>query len=82
MGSGAFSNNTESTYAQGGEEPAVLAGYVSVLKNLLQHLPGFLALTWLIKGLGRNNTLQSLHLESITCREEMRIVNDLENENN
>ena len=61
-----------------GEEPAVLAGGVTLLKGLLDGLLGVLTLGNLLEGLGRDNTLKTLKLESVACWHQVVVVDHLD----
>lgn len=60
------------------EEPAVLAGGVTLLKGLLDGLLGVLTLGNLLEGLGRDNTLKTLKLESVACWHQVVVVDHLD----
>lgn len=72
-------NNRVPTYPQGLEEPLVLASCVAVLKELLDGLLGILSLRRLLEGIDSHRTLETLQLKGISCREQVRVVDNLTN---
>ena len=58
--------------------PPVLALRVSLLKRLLDRLLRVGALGGLLEGLGSDGSLQRLELKLVTGREEVRVVDDLD----
>ena len=71
------SKETKAAHSQSLEEPLILAGSVTLLKQLLNSLLRILPLRWLLERINRHRPLQSLQLKSITCREKMRVVDSL-----
>ena len=71
------SKETKATHPQCLEEPLILAGSVTLLKQLLNSLLRILPLRWLLERINRHRPLQSLQLKSITCWEKMRVVDSL-----
>lgn len=65
------------TYAQGSEEPPVLAALVALLKELLDRLLGLLTLRHLLERVRRDGALQALELQSVTGGEQVVVVDDL-----
>lgn len=63
---------------EGGEEPLVLAGVVTLLKGLLNVLLGVLALRDLLEGVVGDGTLKTLELESVTGGHDVVVVDDLD----
>lgn len=61
-----------------GEEPAVLAGGVTLLKGLLDGLLGVLTLGNLLEGLGRDRSLKTLKLESVAGWHQVVVVDHLD----
>ena len=61
-----------------GEEPPVLAALVALLKELLDRLLGVLALRDLLEGVVRHGVLEALELESVAGREEVVVVDHLD----
>jgi len=70
-------NQVTRTYAEGSEEPAVLASRVALLEQLLDRLLCVLALRVFLERIGRHSTLEPLQLERVPCREQMRVVDRL-----
>lgn len=68
---------TSALEAEGREEPPVLAGEVTLLERLLDLLLGVLPRRNLLEGLGGDDTLERLELESVTGREEVVVVDRL-----
>ena len=66
------------THTQRSEEPPVLPARVAILQNLLDSLLSLLALADLLEGIGRQSTLQTLELQSITRRHQVVVVDDLD----
>jgi len=60
------------------EEPSVLAGGVTLLESLLDGLLGVLTLGNLLESIGRDNSLKSLQLESVTGWHQVVVVDDLD----
>ena len=71
------SKETKAAHPQSLEEPLILAGGVTLLKQLLNSLLRILPLRWLFERINRHRPLQTLQLKSITCREKMRVVDSL-----
>lgn len=67
----------KNTYAQGSEEPPVLAALVALLEELLDLLPGSLTLRHFLEGLGASHTLKTLELKSVTGGEQVVVVDHL-----
>jgi hypothetical protein len=63
---------------QRSEEPSVLSRRVSLLQCLLDSLLRILSLGNLLESIGRNNTLQSLKLERVTCGHQVVVIDDLD----
>jgi len=63
---------------QRSEEPSVLSRRVSLLQCLLDSLLRILSLRNLLESIGRNNTLQPLQLERVTCGHQVVVVDDLD----
>jgi hypothetical protein len=71
-------NDASDLESERSEEPAVLAGGVSLLKSLLDGLLSILPLCWLLESLCRNDALEGLELEGVTGRHEVVEVDDLD----
>ncbi len=61
-----------------GEEPAVLAGGVTLLKGLLDGLLGVLTLGNFLESLGGDGSLKTLELESVASWHQVVVVDDLD----
>lgn len=59
-------------------DPAVLAGNVTLLEDLLDLLLGILTSGDFLEGLGGDNTLERLELEGVTGGEEVVVVDRLQ----
>ena len=66
------------THPEGLEEPLVLARLVAVLEQLFDVLLRVLPLCRLLEGVRRDGALQALELESVAGREEVGVVEDLD----
>jgi hypothetical protein len=60
------------------EEPLVLSTDISLLKQLFDVLLRVLPLTWLLEGISRRTTLETLQLECVSCWEEVGAVHGLQ----
>lgn len=56
----------------------VLSRRVSLLEGSLDGLLGVFTLRWLLEGVGRDDSLEGLELESVSCRHEVVVVDDLD----
>lgn len=65
-------------HTQRGEEPAVLAACVALLQHLLDSLLGILTLADLLERLARDDTLETLELESVAGGHQVVVVDDLD----
>ena len=65
------------TYPQSCEEPLVFTICVLLLEQLLDRLFRILPLWWLLESIWGHRPLQTLELQCVSCREEMRVVDDL-----
>ena len=65
------------TYPERLEEPLVLAARVALLQRLFDGLLRVLTLRWLLEGVGGDGALEGLELKSVSCGEEVGVVDDL-----
>lgn len=76
--SGGVSSESDKERTQRSEEPPVLSARVAVLQDLLDRLLSLLALADLLEGVGGDDALQTLELESVAGGHQVVVVDNLD----